>query len=165
MRKARLGAALALAGATLLVRVGFVAGAGAGAPNDHTDPPAMLDALVAGERISEPLASLADRIQLAPGEAFRVDEIARDDHTSHHLVAIRNAEVPHRHDAHDLWVVLLRGHGTMLIGTDVQSVGEGSILYVPRGTLHAFNNASSTPAVAYAIYTPPFDGKDRIVSE
>jgi mannose-6-phosphate isomerase-like protein (cupin superfamily) len=32
---------------------------------------------------------------------------------------------------------------------------------VPRGTVHAFRNTGKEPAVSYAIYTPPFDGKDR----
>jgi mannose-6-phosphate isomerase-like protein (cupin superfamily) len=131
----------------------------------QADPPAVLDALFGGERINQPLSKLAGQIELAPGEEFRIDEIERDQNTSHHLVAIRDAEVPHRHDRHDLWVVLLRGHGAMLIGTDVRPVGEGSILYVPRGTLHAFNNASGAPAIAYAVYAPAFDGKDRVVAE
>lgn len=148
------GAALVAAAAGVLA----ASGAGAGSP-------AVLDGLFDGEHRYESLSELAGKIKLAPDEEFRVDEIARDAHTSHHLVAIRHAEVPHRHDQHDLWVVLLRGHGTMLIGTEVRPVGEGSILYVPRGTLHAFNNAGSAPAVAYAVYSPAFDGKDRVVGE
>jgi mannose-6-phosphate isomerase-like protein (cupin superfamily) len=41
-------------------------------------------------------------------------------------------------------------------------VGEGSILYVPRGSVHAFRNQASEPAVAYALYAPAFDGRDRV---
>ena len=44
-------------------------------------------------------------------------------------------------------------------------MGKGSILYVPRGIPHAFGNRSETVAVAYVIYTPPFDGKDREIVE
>jgi mannose-6-phosphate isomerase-like protein (cupin superfamily) len=47
------------------------------------------------------------------------------------------------------------------VGDAVHPVGEGSILYVPRGTVHAFANESGEPAIAYAVYTPAFDGKDR----
>ena len=43
--------------------------------------------------------------------------------------------------------------------------GQGSIFWVPRGTVHAFRNAASSPAVAYVVYFPPFDAKDRIVEE
>jgi mannose-6-phosphate isomerase-like protein (cupin superfamily) len=151
--------------ALLAIGIGVLDGAAPLVRAARADPPAVLDALFDGERRNEPLSDLAGKIELAPGEEYRVDEIDRDEHTSHHLVAIRNAEVPHRHDVHDLWVVVLRGHGTMLLGTEVHPVGEGSILYVPRGTLHAFNNTSRAPAVAYAVYSPAFDGKDRVVAE
>ena len=89
-------------------------------------------------------------------------ELARDAGTSQHVVAIRGAETPHRHDQHDLLVVMLRGHGRMRIGAEERPVGEGSILYVPRGTVHAFRNESPEPAVAFAVYLPAFDGKDRV---
>ena len=91
-------------------------------------------------------------------------ELARDANTSQHLVAIRAQEVPHRHDHHDLLVVMLRGHGRMRIGADEREVGEGSILYVPRGSVHAFRNESPEPAVAFAVYLPAFDGRDRVTA-
>jgi mannose-6-phosphate isomerase-like protein (cupin superfamily) len=123
--------------------------------------PAVFDALLAGERVRIELSALPQRAQLAPGESFVVNELGRDAHTSHHVVAIRDRETPHRHDRHDLWVMMLRGHGTWRVGDAVHPVGEGSILYVPRGTVHAFANESGEPAIAYAVYTPAFDGKDR----
>ena len=125
-------------------------------------PPPQLDALYATGRLTLPLAALASRVTLAPGEDLRVVELARDAGTSQHLVAIRDREIPHRHAQHDLLVVMLRGHGSMRIGDDERPVGEGSILYVPRGSVHAFRNRSSEPAVAFAVYVPPFDGRDRI---
>jgi mannose-6-phosphate isomerase-like protein (cupin superfamily) len=60
---------------------------------------------------------------------------------------------------------MLRGHGAMRLGADERAVGEGSILYVPRGTPHAFRNASPDPAAAYAVYAPAFDGTDRVPVE
>jgi mannose-6-phosphate isomerase-like protein (cupin superfamily) len=129
------------------------------APGGGSAP--TVDALLGG-RVRIPLAELAGRVPLAAGEDFRVALVGRDAGTSHHLVAIRTAEVPHRHDRHDLLVVIVRGHGTMLLGDAARPIGEGSILYVPRGAVHAFTNRSDAPAVAYAVYTPPFDGKDRV---
>ena len=125
-------------------------------------PPAVLDALYPSGRETVPLASLPGRVKLAPGEDFKVVELARDAGTSQHLVAIRTAEVPHRHDRHDLLVVMLRGHGRMRIGSEERPVGDGSILYIPRGAIHAFRNEAPEPAVAFAIYVPPFDGRDRV---
>jgi len=125
----------------------------------------VLDALWPGGRTTLELARLATRAPLAAGEDFRAVEIARDGATSHHVVSIRNAEVPHRHDRHDLLVVLLQGHGSMRLGDDVRAIGANSVLYIPRGTPHAFTNHSDAPAVAYAVYLPAFDGKDRVLLE
>ena len=57
---------------------------------------------------------------------------------------------------------MLRGHGTMRIGDETLPVGEGSVLFVPKGVVHAFTNAGPEPAVSLIVYSPPFDGKDRI---
>ena len=128
------------------------------------EPPAVLDAILGG-RLHVPLVELVGRAPLDPDQDFRVVEIARDAHSSHHVVSIRDREVPHRHDRHDLLVVMLRGYGGMRLDDEERSVGEGSILFVPRGTPHAYRNASDEPAVAYAVYWPPFDGADRVSVE
>jgi mannose-6-phosphate isomerase-like protein (cupin superfamily) len=127
-----------------------------------TRPAPTVDALIGRERVRIPLDALAERVSLAPDQDLRVVELGRDDATSHHLVAVRTAETPHRHDRHELFVVIVRGHGTMRIGDAALPAGEGSILYVPRGAVHAFANQSGEPAVAYAVYAPPFDGIDRV---
>lgn len=132
-------------------------------PDAAADPPAVLDAIFSGHRVTVPLDDLAAKAVLADDEAFRVVEIDRDAHTSHHVVAIRDREQPHHHATHDLWVVMLRGSGSMLLGDEERAVGPGSILYVPRGTVHAFRNAGSEPAIAYAVYAPAFHGADRVV--
>ena len=128
----------------------------------EAEPPAVLDARFGEQRNTIALEALETRALLGPGENQRVVEIGRDAHTSHHVVSIRDRETPHRHDRHDLTVVILEGWGTMRLGDEERRVGKGSILYVPRGTVHAFRNLSDAPAVAYAVYSPAFDGKDRV---
>ncbi|MEX2206838.1 MAG: cupin domain-containing protein [Myxococcota bacterium] len=122
--------------------------------------PPTLDALFASGRLTIALDELAARHPLERGKDFQVVELGRDAHSSHHLVWIVDRELPHRHDTHDLVVVMLRGFGSMRLGAETRPVGPNSILYVPRGTPHAFTNASGEPALAYAVYTPAFDGKD-----
>jgi len=146
--------------AVLVVLVAQLAGADWTVAEDAGAP--TLDALLAGERVTIAFDELRKRAVLAPHQSFRAVEVGRDEHTSHHVVSIRHREVPHRHDRHDLLVVMLAGHGTMRIGDEVRSVAPRSILYVPRGAVHAFTNQSGEPAVAYAVYTPGFDGKDRV---
>jgi mannose-6-phosphate isomerase-like protein (cupin superfamily) len=149
----------AIAGLVLALALGPGA-----APPDGGDEP-MLDALFPDGRRTESLRSLAASRALESGEEFRIVEVGRDGRSSHHLVWIRDREIPHRHDRHDLLVVLLRGRGGMRLGTEERSIGTGSILYVPRGTPHAFRNGTGEPAVAYAVYTPAFDGTDRATPE
>jgi mannose-6-phosphate isomerase-like protein (cupin superfamily) len=115
----------------------------------------VLDALLSGARTTRALDAIAREAQLPAGEALRAVELGRDAHTSHHVVAIRDREAPHTHAGNDLVVVLLRGHGHQLVAGEERPVGPGSILYIPRGTLHAFRNASTEPAVAYVVYLPP----------
>jgi mannose-6-phosphate isomerase-like protein (cupin superfamily) len=135
----------------------------AAAPASDSTP--TVDALLGSERVRIPLAALAERVPLAADQPFRVVELGRDASTSHHLAAIRGAEKPHRHDHHDQLVVIARGYGTLRVGDRTLPVGEGSIAYVPRGSVHAFANQSGAPAVSYLIYTPPYDGKDRIETD
>jgi len=127
------------------------------------EPAAVFDGLFGQSRLTLPLAHLAGREKLAPDESFRIRELGRDANSSHHLVWIRDREVPHRHDRHDLFVVMLEGHGEMRLGDEVRAVGVRSIFYVPRGTPHAFRNLSPEPALAYAVYAPAFDGADRVL--
>lgn len=127
----------------------------------RAEPPAPVLDLWLGERRTTAIDELVKRTALAPDQDVRVVEIGRDEHTSHHLVATRSGEELHRHDRHELLVVILRGHGTLRMGEQKRAVGEGSILYVPRGTAHAFRNAAEEPSFAYVKYSPPFDGEDR----
>jgi mannose-6-phosphate isomerase-like protein (cupin superfamily) len=132
----------------------------AAAPANDSAP--TVDALLGSERVRIALAALAERVPLAADQPFRVVEVGRDASTSHHFAAIRRAEKPHRHDHHDQLVVIARGYGTLRVGDRTLPVGEGSIVYVPRGTVHAFTNQSGAPAVSYVVYTPPYDGVDRV---
>ena len=137
--------------------VALLAWSGAGS----SSAPPVLDALFPSGRITQSLDALLAEHPLAKDKTFQVLEIGRDAASSQHLVWIVDGEQPHRHDTHDLFVVMLRGWGTMRIGAETRPLGPGSIVYVPRATPHAFTNLSGAPAAAYAIYFPPFDGKDR----
>ena len=142
-------------------------GAGLGCASLSGSPrrEAVVDARFGDERLRVPLDTLVQRAALAPGQDFNATLIGADSHQSHHLVAIRTGETPHRHDEHDLVVIVIEGHGSMLIGQQSQPVAAGSVVYIPRRTRHAFSNESGAPATAYTIYTPPFDGKDRVADE
>jgi mannose-6-phosphate isomerase-like protein (cupin superfamily) len=50
----------------------------------------------------------------------------------------------------------------MLIGDQTRAIGTGSIVYIPRGAVHSMRNTSPSAMAGYAVFTPPFDGKDRV---
>ena len=149
----------------LLLAVACAGCAATPKPEEREIPARVLDALIGSSRVRLSFEALVSRAVLAPDSDIRVTALGRDEHHSHHVVAIRKAEEPHRHDDHDLLVVMLKGYGEILIGQETKPVGPGSIVFIPRRTVHAFANKSLEPAVAYAIYSPPFDGKDRVAAE
>jgi mannose-6-phosphate isomerase-like protein (cupin superfamily) len=53
----------------------------------------------------------------------------------------------------------------MLLGDEERVIGPRSIVYVPRGVPHSMRNGASTPLYGYAVFTPAFDGKDRVAVE
>jgi mannose-6-phosphate isomerase-like protein (cupin superfamily) len=142
-----------------LVGCGHAAGGGA------ASEPAVVDGLFSAGRLTRPLSELITGAALAEGEGFRIVEVGRDANSSHHIVSLRDREPVHRHDTHDLLVVVLRGYGQMLIGDQERALGANSVVYVPRGTPHSMRNTSGTPIVGYAVFVPAFDGQDRVLVE
>ena len=102
---------------------------------------------------------------LASGENIRVDELERTARASAHVVQIRGRESVHIHVEHDLDVTLRRGRGTLIFGDQRIKLRAGDFFKVPRGVAHAFINDGREPAVAYAEFTPPFDGVDSLTVE
>ncbi|HKZ46039.1 MAG TPA: cupin domain-containing protein, partial [Thermodesulfobacteriota bacterium] len=86
--------------------------------------------------------------------------------SSHFIIQIRDREKPHIHETHDLTVIVKKGKGILHLGKDELPMSKGDIAFIPRGVLHYFVNTSSEPSVAYAIFTPLYDGQDvKLVDE
>lgn len=95
-------------------------------------------------------------------ENIKVTTLGRGQTISHHVVQIRDREVPHIHKEHDLTVVVLRGGGYIMLGRRRIELAAGDLLFIPRGIIHYFVNTFTQPSVALAVFSPPFDGKDTI---
>lgn len=79
---------------------------------------------------------------------------------SSHLVWVRKGERLHIHAKHDATVMLVKGKGTLTLGSQKISMKPETVVSIRRGVAHAFTNESQDPAAAYVVFTPPFDGKD-----
>ena len=108
-----------------------------------------LDLLLAKPRFARPDNIIA--VTLAVGA-----------HSSHHLVQVRQAEPQHLHAAHDLSVHLVRGQGRMHLGDQVFPMAMGDTTFIPRGVPHYFENTGATPAALLAVFSPAFNGRDRM---
>ena len=99
---------------------------------------------------------------LASGQAIRIDEVGRTAGASFHLVQARGSETPHRHAAHDLTVVVLRGQGTLTLEGARLVLAAGDVVVVPRGAAHWFANEGRPDALALVAIAPPLDAPDVV---
>jgi quercetin dioxygenase-like cupin family protein len=99
---------------------------------------------------------------IASGANIRADEVGRTPGSSYQLVQVRGGESPHRHAAHDLTVVVLRGQGVLTLAESETRLGADDVVVVPRGAVHWFTNAGRDPAVALVVFTPPLDAPDTV---
>lgn len=85
---------------------------------------------------------------------------------SYHLICLNTAEKPHVHDQHDLVVTVLSGSSRIHLNMKTIDLRPGDVIEIPRGTLHwVENTGGNTPAEAFAVFTPPYQGNDmRLVN-
>ena len=99
-------------------------------------------------------------------ENIKVTPLFKNQDSSHFIIQIRDREKPHIHETHDLTVIVKKGSGVLHLGNDEFPMRRDDIAFIPRGVFHYFVNTSSEPSVAYAIFTPFYDGKDmKLVDE
>ena len=99
---------------------------------------------------------------LPMGENIKVITLGQGPAASHHVVQIHDRESPHLHKTHDATVMMLKGQGYLMLEQRRIDLMVGDVVYIPRGAAHYFTNTAREPTVAFAIYSPPFDGKDIV---
>ncbi len=79
------------------------------------------------------------------------------------LVTVVEPLPPHYHAHHEETVIVVAGTGRMWID-DVAFVMEpGLVVHIPKGSVHSVEPDGALTALT--IFTPPFDGKDRVFLE
>ena len=81
--------------------------------------------------------------------------------TSHHIIRIINTEKPHVHKYHDLTVFIFKGRAIIHLNKKNFIAKAGDIIEIPRGTIHWAENLDRHGSQVYAIFNPPYDGKDH----
>jgi mannose-6-phosphate isomerase-like protein (cupin superfamily) len=108
------------------------------------------------------VASLTGRA--APGDVA-ITNLGSTAWVSQHVAVVRTAEKPHYHRFHDLTVMVLRGEGILNLEQKRIPMKAGDVAHVNRGVPHFFRNTGSGPAVAFVMFSPPFDGRDTVTGE
>ncbi len=118
---------------------------------------------------------LSPQVQLISAEGVREDipwtqeelqkEIAvkllwKTEKASAHKIRLRTKEKSHIHQEHDLVVVLIKGRGKLHYLNHSVKIKPGDIMEIPRGTIHWAENLDSEASEVYAVFIPPYDGKD-----
>ena len=94
-------------------------------------------------------------------QEIAVKTLRKTESASYHVIRLSGAEKPHTHDRSDLSVFVLRGAVRMHLADRVIDVGPGDVIDIPRGVVHWAENVAGGASEAYAVFAPPFDGKDR----
>lgn len=102
---------------------------------------------------------------LAPDANARVTTLGGSGSVSHHPVQVRFGESLHVHETHDLIVSIYRGNGTLQLRANTIPPAVADFAFIPRGVPHASHNQGSTSAVAVAVVTPAFDGRDTVPAD
>ena len=85
---------------------------------------------------------------------------ARGDRTGGRLTAIENTIPPgegpplHTHAAEDEFWFVIEGDLRFRLGDETSEAPQGSFVFVPRGTPHAFVNVGAGPARILVMFTP-----------
>lgn len=79
---------------------------------------------------------------------------------SFHEVRLEGSEKPHVHDEHDLTVMIRTGKARVHFKDHIAELEQGDVLAIPRGVEHWAEKRGKKASEAYAIFSPPFDGKD-----
>ena len=99
---------------------------------------------------------------LGESQELRSDKIDGDSLSSVHLTQIRGGIEGQRHVHHHETVWVVRGAGRLTLDGVKHKVAAGTIVSIPPGTPHSFYSMGKVPAVVISIFSPGFDGKDRV---
>jgi len=108
------------------------------------------------------LSARVSEIEKLDFDNLHLETITQDVLSSHHLVVIRKAEPLHQHVEHDVWALVVKGEADFILGEKKMRLRPGSSVFVPRLTPHKATRRGKEVLAAFAIFTPPFDGKDTV---
>jgi quercetin dioxygenase-like cupin family protein len=71
----------------------------------------------------------------------------------------------HFHRAHEEFVLVQSGTGTLRVGDQTFPMQAGDMLLIPKNTVHSVRATGERPFRGVSVFGPAFDGQDRVVVE
>jgi mannose-6-phosphate isomerase-like protein (cupin superfamily) len=99
---------------------------------------------------------------LGDDQESRSDVVAADSLSSVHLTQIRGSVESHHHVYRQETAWIIRGAGQLTLDGVKYKVAAGTVVTIPPGTPHSFYSLGKIPAVVISVFSPAFDGKDRV---
>lgn len=88
--------------------------------------------------------------------------IAMNQSSSSFFIRLQESEEPHLHENHDLTVVVLDGEARIHYRDRAYDLRKGDIQEIPKGTPHWVEKKGKRAVLAYAVFSPPLEGKDYV---
>jgi quercetin dioxygenase-like cupin family protein len=102
-------------------------------------------------------------VALAANQDIEITNLERTPTYSVHRVRVRTQEIPHYHAWHDSAVLLKQGGGILYMNGKAYPLKPGDRINIPRNVPHYFVHTATTPySEAEVVFSPPFDGADRV---
>jgi quercetin dioxygenase-like cupin family protein len=88
-------------------------------------------------------------------------KFAESDTCTVNFLAAKSEVKRHYHAKHEETVVVSSGSGVSTMGKTPHAVRAGDVMHIPRGVVHGFV-PSTDDVVVVSVFTPKFDGVDRV---
>ena len=98
-------------------------------------------------------------------ENIHVQKVGSDQNSTSFIIWVKEEVKPHYHETHTETLYVLEGSGMMTMGDEGQRIGPGTLLLIPKGTVHSVEVTSSEPLKVLSVQAPEFHGKDRHFTE
>jgi quercetin dioxygenase-like cupin family protein len=73
------------------------------------------------------------------------------------------AKIPaHFHRAHEEIVIVEEGEGTVRLGSETRRLKKGDVLLIPANVVHEVIATGNRPFRGISVFSPQFDGTDRV---
>lgn len=106
------------------------------------------------------VVTLVDR-RLGDVAGKQVQQFAGGRYATVNIVTPTRRLPAHYHVEHDETVYLVRGHGTLRLGDEIQLIEAGVLVFIPAGTIHAFTPGGDD-CIAVSVVSPADDGADHV---